>query len=294
MTRLSLNVLNEMPTIGFVAALGGIFEHSPWVAEAVAGQRPFGTLAALHEAMKVAVQCVDDERKLALLRAHPDLAGKAALAGSMTDDSKFEQGSAGLDRLSKPELQRFHALNSAYMNKFGFPFIICVRRHSKDSIFHQFETRLMNDAAGECVAALSEIFRITALRLDQHVEARDRLKVHGFMDVHVIDVDRGMPAVGLSVQLWELPKSSEAQHLATDMINAKGLTDRPFFEGRPIPIGQYELRFALRSYFAGRSERLSIPFFDVVPVRFSVAEPEGHYHIPLRITPWIYSVYRGQ
>ena len=85
-----------------------------------------------HEAMKNVVRAVSDERKLALLRIHPDLAGKTALAGTMTADSKSEQGSAGLDRLSAQELKRFQALNDAYKAKFGFPFIVCVRRHTKD------------------------------------------------------------------------------------------------------------------------------------------------------------------
>lgn len=293
-TRLSLDTLNTMPAIQFVSALAGIFEHSAWVAEMVVGERPFVSLAALHEAMKDAVRGVSDKRKLALLRAHPNLAGKAALAGALTDDSKSEQGSAGLDRLSKQELGRFQVLNSAYVKKFGFPFIVCVRRHTKDSIFHQFEVRLTNDAQTELDAALTEIFRITALRLMQHLEAKDTLDVYGFMDVHVIDIERGLPATGLAVELRELSASGAQQHLASGTINAKGLTDAPFFENRPIPIGQYELRFALGNYFACHRHVPTASFFDVVPIRFSVAEPEGQYHIPLRITPWTYTVYRGQ
>src|SRR5581483_5235015 len=121
----------------------------------------------------------DEARKRALIEAHPDLAGKAARAGALTADSKAEQGSAGLDRLSETEFARFSELNESYRKKFGFPFIVCVRRHGKDSIFRQFEMRLKNDAAKERDAALSEIVRIAALRLDQHVGAPDRLAVHG-------------------------------------------------------------------------------------------------------------------
>jgi 2-oxo-4-hydroxy-4-carboxy-5-ureidoimidazoline decarboxylase len=285
----SLDELNRAPPAQFVAALGGIFEHSPWVAEAVVGRRPFATLGALHDAMTGAVRAVDDARKLALLRQHPDLAGKAARAGAMTADSVSEQGSAGLDRLSEQEFERFGALNSAYMEKFGFPFIVCVRRHTKDSIFRQFETRLTNDMAAESGAALTEIFRITALRLDQHVVAGDRLNVHGFMDVHVIDITRGVPATGLAVELRELSGSGAGQRVASGTIDAKGVS--PLIDGRPIPIGQYELRFAVGDYFGGEA---ATRFLDVVPVRFAVADAEGQYHIPLRITPWTYTVYRGQ
>src|SRR5438067_2448265 len=113
-----------MPAAGFVAALAGIFERSPWVAEAVVAQRPFSSLAALHETMNAAVRAVDDAQKVAFLRQHPELAGKAAQARTMTADSKSEQDTAGLTRLSPEEFQRLHDLNKAYAGKFGFPFII--------------------------------------------------------------------------------------------------------------------------------------------------------------------------
>jgi 2-oxo-4-hydroxy-4-carboxy-5-ureidoimidazoline decarboxylase len=291
-SQFSLDQLNRMRRAEFVAALGGIFEHSPWVAEAVVAQRPFSNLAALHEAMKGAVRAVDDAQKLAFLRQHPELAGKAAQADSMTADSKSEQDSAGLTRLSSEELQDLRDLNKAYAGKFGFPFIICVRRHTKGSIFRQFKRRLHNTVASERDAALLEIFRITALRLDQHVSAQDRLNVHGFMDVHVIDLQRGRAATGLTVELRELSGSGDL--LKSSTINARGVTDTPLFEHRPIPIGHYELRFSVGDYLASISEAPSTPFLDIVPVRFAVADAEGRYHIPLRITPWSYTVYRGQ
>jgi 2-oxo-4-hydroxy-4-carboxy-5-ureidoimidazoline decarboxylase len=293
-SKVSLDELNRIPPAEFVVALGGIFEHSPWVAEAVVGRRPFASLLALHEAMTKAVRAIDDPKKRAFLRQHPELAGKAAQAGAMTADSKFEQDSAGLTRLSAEELARFQALNKAYVDKFGFPFIICVRRHTKASIFRQFEARLQNSVAAELDEALREIFRITALRLDQHVSAEDRLHVHGFMDVHVIDLQRGQPATGLAVELRELSGEMFDRLVAASVINARGVTDRPFFEHRPIPIGQYELRVAVGDYFANSSDAAKPTFLDVIPVRFAVAEAEGRYHIPLRITPWSSTVYRGQ
>lgn len=290
MPAISLETLNRLDKQDFIAALGGIFEHSPWVAEAVVDRRPFVSLTALHEAMKAAVRAKTDDEKLVLLRIHPDLAGKAAQSGTMTTDSKSEQGSAGLDRLSPAEFERFQELNAAYNKKFGFPFIVCVRRHTKDSIFRQFETRLMHDVTKEYETALGEIFRITALRLDQHVTAADRLNVHGFMDVHVIDIQRGVPAKGLRVELHEV-SANGAQRLANAAVNADGVSDRPFFADRPIPMGQYELRFAVGEYFGTNDGEPA--FLDMVPVKFFVAEAEGRYHIPLHITSSMYTVYRG-
>jgi 2-oxo-4-hydroxy-4-carboxy-5-ureidoimidazoline decarboxylase len=293
MSAVTLDQLNVCEPHQFVAALGGIYEHSPWVAEAVAAKRPFASLAVLHDAMSAVVRAAGDESKRALLNAHPDLAGKAARADTLTADSKDEQHSAGLDRLTDPEFDEFHRLNKAYHTKFGFPFIICVRRHGKDSIFRQFETRLRNDIATEFDTALTEVVRIAALRIDQHVSGPDKLPVCGRLSTHVLDTHRGKPAEGVAFELDMLSKS-RADLVAAGITNADGRTDAPLIAGRPLPTGTYELRFAVGDYFKGRGLALSDPpFLDVVPLRFSIAEPEGHYHVPLVVTPWSYSTYRG-
>ena len=214
--------------------------------------------------------------KVALIKAHPDLAGKAARAGALTADSKAEQASAGLDRLSEDEFAAFHRLNDAYRKKFDIPFIVCVRRHTKDSILRQFEQRLHNNQASEHDAALREIFHIAALRLDQRVTAPERLKVQGRLSTHVVDTHAGQPAAGGSVELVELAAAGAARLIARASTNHDGRTERPLIEGRPVPIGRYGLRFAGGEYFARRHAPVSDPpFLNVVPVRFSVAEAEA-------------------
>ena len=290
----SLDQLNTCDRAQFVAALGAIYEHSPWVAEAVGNRRPFASLASLHEAMSAAVLAADDARKLALLNAHPDLAGKAARAGALTADSKSEQGSVGLDRLSDEAFDNFHRLNTAYRDKFGFPFIICVRRHGRDSIFRQFERRLQNDVAAERGSALREVVRIAALRLAQHVEAPDELPVHGRLSTHVLDTRLGAPAQGVRLELHELFDDGGTRLVAAGVTNADGRTDAPLIAGRPLAIACYQLRFAVGDYFKGRGVPLTDPpFLDIVPLQFAIAEPEGHYHVPLIVTPWSYTTYRG-
>lgn len=293
MTEVTLDRLNACAPGEFAAALGAIYEHSPWVAEVAAAKRPFATLEELHDAMGAALLAADDASKHALLNAHPDLAGKAARADELTADSKNEQHSAGLDRLSEPEFEEFHRLNKAYRDKFGFPFIVCVRRHGKESIFHQFESRLRNDLATEYDTALAEVIRIAALRLDQHVEAPDRLPVHGRLSTHVLDTHLGKPAQGVVLELHAL-SGAGSDLIVSGVTNADGRTDSPLMAGRPLPIGRYELRFAVGDYFKARGVPLTDPpFLDVVPLRFSIAEPEGHYHVPLVATPWSFSTYRG-
>jgi 2-oxo-4-hydroxy-4-carboxy-5-ureidoimidazoline decarboxylase len=294
MTTVSLASLNTADKKGFVAALGDVYERAPWVAEAVHGQRPFASLHALHEAMAAAIRAATAEQRIALLKGHPDLADKAARAGTLTPDSKAEQASAGLDRLSEAEYAAFHRFNEAYRSKFGIPFIVCVRRHSKDSILRQFERRLQNGVAAETKAALTEVFRIGALRLDQRVEAADKLKVHGRLSTHVLDTHAGHPAAGVAIELAELSGHGEPRLIASATTNLDGRSDQPMIGGRPIPIGRYELRFHVGAYFTRLgTPQGDPPFLDVVPVQFAVAEPEGHYHVPLLVTPWSYSTYRG-
>jgi OHCU decarboxylase len=152
----------------FVERFGGIYEHSRWVAEAAydAGLPPDADSAAgLARAMSAAVAGATDERRLALIMAHPDLAGRLARAKRLTDDSAREQSSAGLDQLTSSELDRFTALNDAYRAKFGFPFILAVKGREKQDILAEFERRLGHDRSAEIATALQEIDRIAYLRL---------------------------------------------------------------------------------------------------------------------------------
>lgn len=155
----------------FVAALGGVFEHSPWIAERAFASRPFADTAALHAAMVDVVRGASRDEQLGLLRAHPELAGREAQAGTLTADSTSEQQSAGLDALTRAEMERVGRLNRAYRERFDFPFIIAVRRHTKDGIFAEFERRLENDAESERLECLEQVYIITRIRLDALVAA---------------------------------------------------------------------------------------------------------------------------
>lgn len=150
----------------FIARYGGIYEHSPWVAEEAA---PFFSEDADVESLAgVMADCVDNasrDRQLALIRAHPDLAGQASIAGTLTGDSTTEQASAGLDRCTPVEYAHFQALNSGYWERFGFPFVMAVRGSTRADILNAFEARLQNDYDEEFETALAEIHKIARLRL---------------------------------------------------------------------------------------------------------------------------------
>jgi 2-oxo-4-hydroxy-4-carboxy-5-ureidoimidazoline decarboxylase len=244
--------------------------------------------------MKAAVDRAPTELRLALIKAHPDLANKTQRAAGLTAESNAEQNSVGLDRLSDAEYEAFERVNNAYRSKFGFPYIVCVRRQTKDSILRDFERRLPNDAATEMQSSVEQICRIAALRLDQLVAAADRLQVHGRLSTHVLDTHSGKPAAGIAIELIELSELGASRVVTRAVTNSDGRTDAPLVGGRPVPIGRYELIFSVGNYFAARQVPMSDPpFLDQIPLRFSVSEPEGHLHVPLLVTPWSYATYRG-
>jgi 2-oxo-4-hydroxy-4-carboxy-5-ureidoimidazoline decarboxylase len=294
MSQKTLSELNECSTADFVATLANIFEHSPWIAEQAAAARPFKGVRHLFDAMVAAVEGATPEARLALIKAHPDLANKTQRAAGLTPESDAEQNSVGLDRLSGAEYEAFERVNNAYRAKFAIPYIVCVRRHTKDSILRDFERRLPNDASTEVATSIAEINRIAALRLDQLVKSEDRLPVNGWLSTHVLDTHSGKPAAGVAIELVELSDLGASRVIARATTNSDGRTDQPLIHGRPLPIGRYELSFRVASYFGGRGVPLSDPpFLDHIPLRFAIAEPESHLHVPLLVTPWSYATYRG-
>lgn len=161
----TIDQLNAADRAAFTAALGHLFEHSPWVAEETWAKRPFASPEALHAALCATMRAAPADRQLALIRAHPDLAGRLARQKQLTAESTREQASAGLDRLTDAELAEFTRNNDAYREKFAFPFIICARLNAKASILAAMAARLPNPPAVEFTTALGEIEKIAWLRL---------------------------------------------------------------------------------------------------------------------------------
>jgi 2-oxo-4-hydroxy-4-carboxy-5-ureidoimidazoline decarboxylase len=166
-----MSSINAMDQATFVGKFGGIFEKSPWVAEKAWEKKPFASIDDMHAAMVAVAKYAPLPKQLALLQAHPDLAGKEAQAGAMTASSVAEQASAGLNALSKAEMTQISDYNAAYKEKFGFPFIIAVRMHSKEGIFFDFVQRLKNDTQTEYGNDLQNVYAITRLRLAKMLES---------------------------------------------------------------------------------------------------------------------------
>ena len=169
MNLLSIDVVNAFDAAAFTARFGDVAENSPWVAETAFEAGPFGDREALVDAFVSALRRASRDVQLALLRAHPDLAGRAAMAGGIAEDSRREQAGAGLDRLTAAEFARFRDLNTRYRERFGFPFILAVKGATKDVVLAAFEARIDNDAETERAAALANVERIVRFRIEDRV-----------------------------------------------------------------------------------------------------------------------------
>ena len=170
MEKITLDKVNNLEREEFVERFGSLYEHSPWVAEGASEQRPFENLDGMHGAFERTLRNAAPERQFSLIKAHPDLAGKAAVDGDLTPESTQEQASVGLDRLSREEYETFTKLNDAYKEKFGIPMIFAVREHTKETILKNAGARLANSPEEEIDRALQEINKIARYRLEDTVE----------------------------------------------------------------------------------------------------------------------------
>ena len=165
MSTYSIASLNALEQTAFISCLSGVYEHSPWVAEHASLRRPFASVVELAAAMHACVLTAGKPEQLALIRAHPELAGKLAIVGELTAASRLEQSAAGLDKCTPQEFARISELNHAYQEKFGFPFIIAVRDMTKAGIISAMEQRIAHPFDREINAALDEIMHIACFRL---------------------------------------------------------------------------------------------------------------------------------
>ena len=287
---MTLDDLNAAPTLD---ALAGIFENAPWVAQQAAARRPFATVAALHQAMFDQVAAAPEPQQRAFLDGHPDLAGAAARTRAMAEHSTAEQASLGLDSLDDAGFARFAAMNDAYRARFGFPFLIGVRRHTRSSVLRTFARRLEATPEHELAAALREVFLITRLRIAGLVQGPGMPEIAGGLSTHVLNTAQGRPGAGIHVEIFEFD-GAETLLRNSGVTDAQGRIPALLDDGGPLRIGTYELRFHIGDYFAASGLVVADPpYLDVVPVRIGIAEPEAHYHVPLLVSPYTCTTYRG-
>jgi 2-oxo-4-hydroxy-4-carboxy-5-ureidoimidazoline decarboxylase len=279
----TLAQLNTADASAFSDHLGEVFEHAPWVAAAAALQRPFASVDALHRAMLGAVAARPDEARVAQFNGHPELAGAAARLGAMTADSVHEQDGLALGALDAKDSARWDALNAAYRARFGFPFILCIKRHTRASALAAFEARLANDLPTELANPLAEIGRVTRLRLAARIADHGLEGLYGSLAVQVLDSQRGRPAAGLRVALHDADGV-----LLAEAEEEGGGRGAPLLAGAPLRIGRYELRVHLGDYLRRQGDADGL--LDIVPMAFAIDAPEADHRLTLAVSPWAYGL----
>lgn len=297
----SLPTVSELvskPSETIVSVLGGIYEHSPWVAEEFTKEseetlKAISTVSELAARLKAIVNDSSDEQKLALLRAHPDLCAKVEAMKKLTKESQEEQSRSGLQSITGDELVSFKAMNESYKNKFGFPFILAVRNASKSTVLGALEGRLNNSSSQrEFNTALEQVHNIAWMRLLTKVNTD---AAAGFLTCHVLDTANGIPAEKMKIVLTRLTPEESAGVIGEFITNDDGrLEGGPALKGEKFLVGTYQWEFHTGDYFASKGQKLNgTPFLDVIPIRFGIDNPDDHYHVPLLVSPWGFSTYRG-
>jgi len=295
---MTVSELVAQPSEEIVSVLGGIYEHSQWVAEEFSKEdgntlKTVSTVSELAKRLKSIVNESSDEQKLALLRAHPDLCEKIEAMKALTKESQEEQSRSGLQSMTEEELKEFKTMNESYKNKFGFPFILAVRNANKDTVLSALEGRLHNSSSQrEFNVALEQVHNIAWMRLLTKVNTDDAA---GYLTCHVLDTANGIPADKMKIMLTRLTPEESAGFVGEFVTNDDGrLEGGPALKGDNFLVGTYQLEFYAGQYFASKGQSLNgTPFMDVIPIRFGIDNPDDHYHVPLLVSPWGFSTYRG-
>eukprot|EP00536_Pseudo-nitzschia_multiseries_P013580 jgi/Psemu1/212078/e_gw1.589.12.1 len=299
---MTVSELLAKPPEFIVEVLGGIYEpeDSPWVLETFVARELGGgaggdisTVTQLASALKAHVDTASDEQKLALLSAYPDLCHKVEALKELPLYSQEEQSRSGLQSLSAAELENFGKMNKAYKDRHGFPFILAVRNASKSTVLSALEGRLNHSSPQkEFHVALEQVHKIAWMRLLTKVKSD---KAKGFLTCHVLDTANGIPAENMKIVLTRLTPEESAGVVGEFITNDDGrLEGGPALKGEDFTVGTYQWDFYAADYFVGRGNFMNgTPFLDVIPLRFGIDNPDDHYHVPLLVSPWGYSTYRG-
>lgn len=277
--------------------LGGIYENSSWVAEEFCKNKDahgeIGTVTALAKLMKGVVDAASTDKKKDLLCSHPDLCERVGKLEELTEASQEEQSRAGLQSLSDEEMERFTKFNAAYRAKFQFPFILAVRNATKYTVLAALEGRSSHPAEKEFAIALEQVHKIAWMRLLACLNTED---AQGFLTCHVLDTANGCPAAKMRISLRRISPPESAGLVGEFMTNDDGRLDGgPALKGgKDFTAGVYEWTFYVAEYFASRGTfTAGQPFLDEIPLRFGIDNPDDHYHVPLLVSPWSFSTYRG-
>jgi 2-oxo-4-hydroxy-4-carboxy-5-ureidoimidazoline decarboxylase len=297
----TVSELLSKPKAEILTVLGGIYEHSSWIAEEFYAEYVDGkdstseTITNVRDIFQYMSSIVDKatrEQKMELLCAHPDLCAKIDSLKKLTKSSQEEQTNAGLSTLTDGERNKFSDMNTKYRDKFGFPFILAARHVTKYTVLSAIEGRLQMPIDAEFTGALFQVSKIAWMRL---LAAFNTTGQKGFLTCHVLDTANGCPGASMRVTLHRITPEENAGLIKEFITNDDGrLPGGPALKDEDFLVGTYQWTFYVGDYFARKNIKTSgVPFLDEIPLRFGIDDPEEHYHVPLLVSPWSYSTYRG-
>jgi len=276
--------LNELSQAEFVRVVGPVFEQSPQIAELAWLKRPFRDADQLHTVLCDIVRAAGEPEKIGLIRAHPDLVGRATRTGRSIPELNGDL-TTGQEPLTVTEIENFQKYNAEYRYKFGFPFVICARRNDKTAILTGFERRLKHTREQEVTAALEEIFQMARQRLEELAPGR---VTAASLSTQVLDTTAGTPANGMTIELWSITDGTFTL-VKTVKTHAEGRPAAPLLSTQEMKAGEYEVIYCFGDHFGTLGGKR---FLDRVPVRFFIVDADASCHLTVQCSPWTYSVCR--
>ena len=285
---MTIDQLNRLGQTEFVRALVAIYDQAPWVAEAAWTRRPFTDSAHLHAVLCEAVKAAPEPDRVALVRAQPDLVGRAMRANRALPELPGDKDAPGLSKLSIIEIEAFQKKNGEYRYKFGFPFVISANQRSKAEIFAEIDRRLNQTPAQELEEALAEIAKIAWLRLGNLVAGQG---AYARMTIQVLDQVNGLPAERMTVELWDV-QGDKSFLITSRLTNIDGRTEEPLLASPELKPGEFILQLYVGEYFAARGSAGS-SFLHRVQVRFTVTDTHRSWNLIVACAPGGYSFWRA-
>lgn len=287
----SITQANKLGTAEFIDAFGDVYDHASWIIERIAGCRPFTSRMELYLATAIEIDRASERERLALLTGHPELARPDLNNDTLTVDSTREQSGAGLLNMGNESKAHLNAIARKYTERHGFPGVVCVREHSgSESIIRELRRRVDRSTLREEKAAINEVKKIGWARIRDRVSAPTG---HGgYLTTHALDTVKGQAANDLSFSL-SIVKGGYPVPIRTACTNEDGRSDGAILSDGDFIPGVYEVTFRVGDYFIELNEADGRRYLDDVPIRVSIDDPSAHYHVPLILSRWGYTTYRG-
>ncbi|MFF2652967.1 2-oxo-4-hydroxy-4-carboxy-5-ureidoimidazoline decarboxylase [Streptomyces sp. NPDC058045] len=285
---LSIEEVNDLTGQGFLELFGSVYEHAPWVMADAWRHRPFAHRDELYFASALAIDAAPRQERLDIVAGHPELARPDLNEGTLTASSQHEQKSAGLLDIASAAKEELNDLAEEYRARHGFPGVVCVREHTQtESIVREIRWRIGRSTRQEFRTSLDEVKKIARRRI--HSRVLPPPDHGGYLTTHVLDTANGTPGAGLGYDVFAV-RDGQSAPLCSGYTDSDGRSTGAVLSAGNFQPGEYRITFRVAEYYGDGFDRR---YFHEVPLQFVVDRPEEHYHVPLIVSRWGFTTYRG-